>query len=300
VASPTASTCHAPAARERSGRPPDILLTALEREWIQLSAAPATQTALRQWAAAEPVLAGFADLEQLRVAAHRRGAPAQSDEVLAALARLAAHDGGDDPLAARAVLQLLLPGAAALAYRLVHLPRAEAIAAVLSTLSCRIRTYPWRRRPHRVAANLLLDTEMDLRRARARERSRVELSLAALADRAAGAGHRRTPPDRLDLVLASAGRSAEQPLHPQPPIDPAEIGEDPREQLLALFCWAVDTAVLSPDDVALLTATDLRQRPVAVLAGEHAIAPRSLARRRQRALAKLRAARADYLRAVAV
>jgi hypothetical protein len=236
-------------------------------------------------------------VEQIRADAHRRGATAQSDDLLAALARLAACDCGDDPLAARALLQLLLPGAAALAYRLAHLPRAEAIAAVLSTLSCRIRTYPWRRRPHRIAANLLLDTEMDLRRARARERACVELSLTALTDRT---DHRRSTADRLDLVLAWASRSAEQPLSPGRSSDPAEIEEDPREQLLTLFCWAVDTAVISPDDVALLTAIDLHQHPVAALADEHGIAPRSLARRRQRALARLRAARRDYLQATAV
>ena len=265
-------------------------------KWAQLTTAPATQTALRRWGRLEPTLAGYADVEQIRADAHRRGATAQSDDLLAALARLAACDCGDDPLAARALLQLLLP-AAALAYRLAHLPRAEAIAAVLSTLSCRIRTYPWRRRPHRVAANLLLDTEMDLRRARARERARVELSLTALADRT---DHRQSTADRLDLVLAWASRLAEQPLYPRRPADPAEVEEDPREQLLTLFCWAVDTDVISPDDVALLTAIDLHQHPVAALADEHGIAPRSLARRRQRALARLRAARRDYLQATAV
>jgi hypothetical protein len=297
VASPTASTDSARPGRQRPARVPDHLLTALEREWGQLTAALATQTALRRWGRLEPALAGYADLEQVRAAAHRRRAVQQSDELLGALVRLAACDGGDDPLAARALLQFLLPGAAALAYRLAHLPRAEAIAAVLSTLSCRIRTYPWRRRPHRIAANLLLDTEMDLRRARARERASVELSLTALADRA---DRRRSTADRLDLVLAWASRSAEQPLYPRRPTDPAEIDEDPREELLTLFCWAVDTAVISPADVALLTAIDLHQHPVAALADEHAIAPRSLARRRQRALARLRAARQDYLQATAV
>ncbi len=298
MASPTAPTDHAGHGRQRPARDPDHLLTALEREWAQLTAAPATQTALRRWGRLEPALAGYTDLEHVRAAAHRRRATQQSDELLAALARLAARDGGDEPLAARALLQLLLPGAAALAYRLAHLPRAEAIAAVLSTLSCRIRTYPWRRRPHRIAANLLLDTEMELRRARARERAHAEYSLAMLADRAAGA-NRRSASDRLDLILALASRATDQPLHPQPPTDPADIDDDPREQLLTLFNWALDTAVISPDDVALLTATDLRQHPVAALAGEHAIAPRSLARRRQRALAKLRAARADYLQTIA-
>ncbi len=83
----------------------------------------------------------------------RRDDPAQSDQVLAALADLATGaantddgggglDGGHDALAARTLLQTLLPGAKALARRLGWLgdPQ-ERAAAVTATLYEQIRSY---------------------------------------------------------------------------------------------------------------------------------------------------------------
>jgi hypothetical protein len=102
----------------------------------------------------------LADLE-----AHVRGAdPAAADRILLALVtRTIDHD---DALAARVLLQLLLPGTRNLARRWWSLgDHDERAAAAVAAVYGRIRRYPLARRPGRIAANVLLDAARDLRRA---------------------------------------------------------------------------------------------------------------------------------------
>lgn len=145
-------------------------ITRLEKEWERLATSTAAAEALTGWRRIEPALAGFADLEALRRCAHRRDNPEGSDRLLAALTRLAAVTGHGDRLAARVLLQLLLPGAARIAASLtrIHGDRYTCEAALLAELTIGIRTYPWRRRPHHVAANLLMDARQRLIRAHQR------------------------------------------------------------------------------------------------------------------------------------
>lgn len=93
-----------------------------------------------------------------------RGADHEAaDRVLVALARRAV--GGDD-LAARVLLQLLLPGTRNLARRWWALGDSdERAAAAVAAVYQRIRRYPIERRPGKVAANILMDAARDLRRA---------------------------------------------------------------------------------------------------------------------------------------
>ena len=89
--------------------------------------------------------------------------PADADRVLLALVRRAV---AGDALAARVLLQLLLPGTRALARRWWALGDAdERAAAAVTAVYHRIRRYPIERRPGRVAANILLDAAQELRRA---------------------------------------------------------------------------------------------------------------------------------------
>jgi hypothetical protein len=142
------------------------LLARLDAEWHHLADSPATAAALRRWEALEPSLGQWPDLHRLRATVHDRHHPKQADQILAALIRLAAVTGHDDPLAARTVLQLLAPGAIRLAN---HQPdRHEAQDTVFAELAIGIRSYPWQRRPHHIAANLLLDCRQRLTRARRR------------------------------------------------------------------------------------------------------------------------------------
>jgi hypothetical protein len=93
----------------------------------------------------------------------RAALPADADRVLVALAARAIEG---EALAARVLLQLLLPGVRRLARTWWALGDADerASAAVAATYD-RIRHYPLARRPQRVAANVLMDAAADLRRA---------------------------------------------------------------------------------------------------------------------------------------
>lgn len=85
----------------------------LQDEWSALNEGGEARRALARWTAAEPLLCGAADLQALLTRCHRRGDAADANAVLAALLRLA----GDEPLAARTVLQALLPGLMSLSRR---------------------------------------------------------------------------------------------------------------------------------------------------------------------------------------
>jgi hypothetical protein len=131
----------------------------LEAEWVRLRDDRSAARRLR------PVcdLAGVRSLGELE--RHVRGAgPVEADRVLLALvARTVDHD---DELAARVLLQLLLPGTRNLARRWWALGDGdERAAAAVAAVYGRIRRYPLARRPGRVAANVLLDAARDLRRA---------------------------------------------------------------------------------------------------------------------------------------
>jgi len=132
------------------------LVERLEAEWAGLAAGPLVGR-LPLWAAAEPALSGFATCQQLlRHLRGLRGRTEAEDAILAALIRQARSD----PLAARVVLQALLPGLKRLAGRILleaH-QREELWSALLAHCWERIRCYPLERRPTRIAANLLLDT----------------------------------------------------------------------------------------------------------------------------------------------
>jgi hypothetical protein len=130
----------------------------LDAEWQRLRGDRSAARALR------PVLdlAGVRDLGALEEHV-RRADPAGADRVLLALVTEAIEH--DDALAARVLLQLLLPGTRNLARRWWSLgDRDERAAAAVAAVYGRIRRYPLARRPGRIAANVLLDAARDLRR----------------------------------------------------------------------------------------------------------------------------------------
>ena len=106
-------------------------------------------------------LAGVEDLAGLEAYVLEAQRPA-ADAVLVALVRRAA---GGEGLAARVLLQLLLPGVRHLARRWWALgDENERAAAVVAAVWERIHRYPLERRPGRVAANILMDATVELRR----------------------------------------------------------------------------------------------------------------------------------------
>jgi hypothetical protein len=86
---------------------------ALTLEWNYAGRSSAARAAIVRWAATTPALAPFATPADAVDACGQRRDPRSPQSVLAALV----HHGPDDPLAARAALQALLPGLVALARR---------------------------------------------------------------------------------------------------------------------------------------------------------------------------------------
>jgi hypothetical protein len=141
----------------------------LDREWQQL-ARGVVPARLRLWAEREPALAPFVDPARLVEFVRGSASSAMKDELLRPLVRLAV----DDPLAARVVLQVLLPGLKRIAGRALHdlSERDELWELLLAHAWERIRRYPLARRPRHIAANVLLDTLMRTMRELERERRR--------------------------------------------------------------------------------------------------------------------------------
>lgn len=131
----------------------------LDGEWARVADDRSAARSLPEVCAAAGDAATLADVERFV----RAAGPAAADRVLVALVARAVEG---DRLAARALLQLLLPGVRRLARTWWALGDADerAAAAVAATYD-RIRRYPLARRPQRIAANILMDAAADLRRA---------------------------------------------------------------------------------------------------------------------------------------
>lgn len=177
----------------------------------------------------------------------RNAGPADADQVLLALVTRAARH--DDELAARVLLQLLLPGTRNLARRWWALgDDDERAAAAVGAVYQRIRTYPVERRPGRVAANILLDAAQQLRRAVP-----------------------KTPTMPYDdpSVLAPAPTAAPAP---HPAIELASVLSD-----------AVGDGIISRRDAELIARSRITGERIADIATSSGLKPRTLWDRRQRA-----------------
>ena len=220
----------------------------LDREWETLSRSRTARQQLAEWAQTAPVLAGLADLALLIEHAHDRDDLDRSDRLLAALAERAPTDD----LAARALLQALLP---ALRTTVRQYQRTadecgdDAASVVVMFAWERIRTYPYERRPQRIAANVVLDTRQRVQRHFGRPRPRL-VSL-----------------DDLRIEPATP---------PKEPDGPCRLLEE-----------AVTSEVITAQDARLIGLTRLDGVPLADVAAGMSRLPQSLRRRRRRAEIRL-------------
>jgi DNA-directed RNA polymerase specialized sigma24 family protein len=165
------------------------VLANLDSEWRHVARCGAGRRALQRWAQAHPALGGAGDLGGLL---EQRRASSAGSAILAALAQLAPGD----ELAARTLLQALLPGLVRLA-RTTAADDPDAIDEMVSLAWERIRTYP-ADRPGPVAANVVLDVRKRYRRYRRRAAIRsVDLATVAGASRWAGRAAEDEALDRL-------------------------------------------------------------------------------------------------------
>jgi hypothetical protein len=238
----------------------------LDREWQQLSSGR-LRPKLREWAEAEPALAPFADPATLIRFLRRPGPWAARDALLRALlyrARL-------EPLAARVVLEALLPGLKRVAERVIldSRDRDELWSLLLACAWEQIRTYPLERRPSRIAANLLLDTRRktldQFLRERARPRSRPD-------GNGAGRARQRAVEQREAAASLSAASSARQQVHGD--VD-------------ALLATAVEAGAISREEAELIARTRIDGVALHELAAAASVAYHTLNVRRIRAERRL-------------
>ena len=226
----------------------------LDREWAILAESPATSAALRRWGSGDEVLARFGRMADLVAYVERRATDARArDDVLGALGVRA--DG--DELAARTLLQLLLPGAKAIVarYRWSAESADELAAAVVADLYERLRGLPPVRRPY-LAPAVLLDVAKRAQRRSARARRQDAARL-----------------DEVDVEAAYHDRLVD-----------AELEADD------LLRWAVANGHLSAPDAELIRLTRVADVPVTELSAATGRDPQTLRQRRLRAERALAAA----------
>ncbi len=229
------------------------LFTMLDAEWSNIVRRPETIRELGRWSIHAPILGRFGDLDELVRFAQEPGHPAASDEVLQCLAR----HSESDPLAARALLQAVMYALIPIAARFrsaVGGDGSEIAAVVIAGAYDRIRNYPIARRPRRIAANIVLDTQQTVSRSLCRPR--VDETLMAEIDRL--------------------------PVEAPPP--------PPLEQVVALIDEALSRGRICRYDASLIAATRLFDVPIEQLAVQFGCLPHSLRRRRLRAENALAAA----------
>ena len=215
------------------------------------------------WVAADSRLDVVAEFDDLRAWLPSVDRDA-SDEVLLALAMLAAPDGGDDIAAAAALAKCLLPGACRLAGWLSTLPPKEVFRdsqpvvagtwsaverideLVASQLWIEVRTFPWRRL-RKVAANILMNTRVGVLR---------EVGDFFCVSRADRTWANTTLVESLSSGEMPTGRVAGALFH-RPEILADKSGPDhdepsATEELLELLAWACERRVISDADRYLL------------------------------------------------
>jgi hypothetical protein len=209
----------------------------LEREWVRLRHSKGVARRLAEVCA---IAGGATSLGEVETFV-RKASAEEADAVLLALVRRAVDH---DELAARVLLQLLLPGTRNLARRWWALgDHEERAAAAVTAVWQRICRYPVARRPGRVAANILMDAARELRRAVPR--------VVTLSD--------------------EPGRT-EAPVTEHAAIELAEVLLD-----------AVHDGVLDPDDAMLIARSRIAGHRVADIAAHGRLGSRTLWDRRQRA-----------------
>lgn len=246
------------------------LFSVLGHEWDALCARPATQLTLKAWGREDDAFAGFATLGDLVARIENRQTPlAEREEVLSSLACLASSD----ELAARTLLQLMLPGIKALLRRFYWSGDAERTADVVATVYARIRAFTPSPRPTWVARRLF-----ECARRRLRTTVEQQHRQALHEDRWTHEGAGTEPGER--PLLASDILAAELAVRPHSAAD----------ELAELLEWATAQGHLRPDEAELIRLYRLDHVPAAEVCALRGGAPASLERRRQRAESRLKAA----------
>lgn len=252
------------------------LTDSIAGDWRGLVDRLASSGALTRWALREPALGALGDVAGLPLLLTVGCDPVRADELIGALVRLGAADGGDEPDAVLVLLHLLDDGVRRIVRRFADLG-GDIGDIVIGALTIQIRSFPWRRRTRAYAANLLLDTQ--------------------------SAVWREVGPNRSSRGSADAPLLVDPTLAVDSALDrwvpgPGDDGVD----LVDVLRWAQRTGVADRADVELLVeleyAREFGHGPARVrVARAHGIDERTVRRRRMRVLNALRGAVPAYLAA---
>lgn len=224
------------------------ILQSLNQEWSVVAGSPAARRALMRWASRSDVFAGRRQLDEIVdvCSSGERGR-----EALRALAERAA----DDDLAARTLLQALLPGIACLAKQIGN-DDPDGLDEMISLAWERIRTYPTHR-PGSVSANVLLDVRKWYLRAR------------GVHDK-----------DRLRPIVAEAAAEESTP-------EEVVVGRVVMEELIS----ACERGLISRSVLGTVLRTRIGGESLTDVAAEQCVSVDALWRRRSRAEQRLRTLR---------
>jgi hypothetical protein len=221
------------------------VITALEAEWSHISHNRTATTRLRDVRRTAGDAKDLAGVE----AYVRNATPPDADQVLLILVThvVETPDPRTAKLAARVLLQLLLPGTRKLARKWWALgDHDERTAAAVAAVYHHIRTYPLIRRPGRVAANILMDANYDLS---------------------------RLVPKTITTPLAD----------PTVLRAPATAEPHPAEALAGVLVDAIADGTITRPDAELIARTRIAGETIHTLAHERRRTPRTLWHRRQHA-----------------
>lgn len=253
---------------------PDVrtrLYRGLLQEWVDLHHSPSTSAAVRRWGRREPVLKGYSTPGEVVDRIDQAPGP-EKDEILLALIRLAQ---AGQQMAGRTVLQAMLPKLSRISRQAARPARwdEDVHHITIAEFWERLSDYPVERRPHRVAANLALDTLHGVTEPRRRPTPEMAVGL--------------------DHPCLTGGDDQELEVSPR-----LELRVD--SDLPQLLAWARHTQLITAEESELLTTVYLRaERPgagYAAVAEAEGVSEEALRKRCSRTVRRLsEAVRAELM-----
>ncbi|MFE3770911.1 hypothetical protein [Streptomyces sp. NPDC059122] len=270
------------------------LVTRLNTEWEWLCADRGNADRVRSWMLDAGVLdedqapAELGELSTLLRKSSERDGPEFSDAWMGVLLhRVSAGDGRDAELAARVLVQAMLPLACRMLRGCVRGGESSEDVAqvVIASLWEVVRTYPIVRRPRKVATGLRMELWHRVSRELKRELAPSEhLDEAWVAALPGGV----EPEDAVEpLLLARAAEEAGL----QVAAGAVEELEGARGEMVALLVWALECEVLTTEAASGICDHYREGAPQdAAAASAWGVSPVALRRRRSRAVSRLRQA----------
>ncbi|MFI0155903.1 hypothetical protein [Streptomyces lydicus] len=277
------------------------LVTRLNIEWEWLCADHGNSDRVRSWMLAAGVLdehqapAELGELCTLLRKGAKRNEPGFIDSWMGVLLhRVNSEDGRDADLAARVLVQAMLPHACRVLRGCVRSGEdiEDVAQVVIASLWEVVRTFPIARRSRKVAAGLRLElwhrVSRELKRELAPSEHLDETWAAALPGGV-------EPADAVEpVLLARAAEAAGLPAA----VSAVEELEGSRGEMVALLVWALECEVLTTEAASGIFDHYREGAPQdAAAASAWGVSPVALRRRRSRAVAQLRQAAPQWVEA---